>query len=139
MPSRRSFIHAAAGLSALAAAPAGATICAADPCIVAIKDYQEARRLYLAAIDRDEQEGKLARLERAECLAAVAALCTAPTSAAGLRTFCDFGRWLRSELGGGLADWWPGRNTLVGNVDSRSGEDMYFTSLAEAARRLLPA
>lgn len=139
MTTRRNFVRATVALPALAAVPVCAAVCAADPCIVAIKDYQEARRLYLAAIDRDEQEGELDRLARAECLAAVAALCTAPTSAAGLRTFCDFGRWLRTELGGGLADWWPGNNTLVGNIDSRSGEDMYFVTLAEAARRLLPA
>lgn len=139
MPTRRNFVHAAAGLSALALAPAGAAIGAADPCIVAIKEYREARRLYLAAIDRDEQEEAVDRLNRAECLTLVTALCTIPTSVAGFRAFCDFGHWLRSELGGGFADWWPGRNTLVGNIDSRSIEDMYFTTLAEAARRLLAA
>ncbi len=59
MTTRRNFVRTAVALPALAAVPVGAAVCAADPSIVAIKDYQEARRLYLAAIDRDEQRRRL--------------------------------------------------------------------------------
>lgn len=142
MTTRRNFMRAAATVPVLVAIPAAASICEPDPAIRAIKTYREVRAIYADAVHRWESDEEVNSTSRAECVAAVAALTTVPTTPAGFRDFCQFGAWLLSldEGGdGGLANWWPGDNSDLPSVDVRDAERMYLATLAEAGRAILPA
>lgn len=141
MTTRRNFMRAVAAAPVLVAIPAAASICEPDPAIRAIQTYREVRAVYVEAVHRWETDEEVHRASKAECVAAVAALTTAPTTRSGFRTFCEFGVWLLSmdEGGdGGLANWWPGDNSDLPGVDARDAEQMYLATLAEAARAILP-
>lgn len=139
MPTRRNFIRTAVALPALAAVPAVATVCAADPSIVAINAYREARSAYDALFqvpgDRFDEDPEIDAALKALCVAELRALRTVPTTAAGLRAFCEFAAQANAEAE--LCSWTPG--VPLGIVDLPDGAEMFITTLATAARRLLPA
>lgn len=138
MTTRRNLIRAAAATPILAAFPTAASIYEPDPSLIAIQTYREARAVYVEACQRRESEAVVDAMNQAECIAAVAALTTVPTSSAGLRAFSEFGAWLLSVGEDQLAEWFPARNSDV-RLDGRDAETMYLTTLATAARRLLQA
>ena len=121
-------IDRGAFMNSAAAMPVAAPTCIADPSIAAIEAYRAAHRVFTDAPDDDALESA----SKAESVAAIAALTTVPTTAAGLRAFCEFGAWLLSVGETELHAWTPGD-------PERDAEQMYLTTLATAARHLLPA
>ncbi|WP_428031798.1 hypothetical protein [Ancylobacter sp.] len=137
MTTRRNLLRAAALAPVIGALPALAWSTEADPSINAVNAYKVARAAYVDACQRWESDEDVDATGRIESLAAIAALSTVPTSPAGLRSFCEFAGWLLSVGEADLTYWWPGRGTA--GADQRTGEDMYFATLAAAAAALLPA
>lgn len=135
--SRRGFAgHIVGAYVAVSALAAGSA--AADPIFAAI----DARRKALAALDapgrRTTAEDTV--LCHAECRATIEAVTTVPTTTEGFRAFCEFGMELHDEARQasdyGLADWTPG---IPLNLPLPDMERMYLTTLAKAARLLIPA
>ncbi|WP_131833511.1 hypothetical protein [Ancylobacter aquaticus] len=134
---RRNLIRGAALAPLLGALPAPACSAEADPSIIAVNAYKVARAAYVDACQRWDSDDEVDATNRIESLAAIAALSTVPTSPAGLRSLCEFASWLVSVGEAELSEWRPGYGTA--GADQRTGEDMYFATLAAAAAALLPA
>lgn len=142
MTTRRNFVHAAALAPLIAALPAIAAPKENDPAIIAIQSFREARAIYAEATRHWRSDEEVNCASSADCFAVIAALTTVPTTAAGFRAFCEFGSWLLSfdeAEDGGLGNWRPGNNLDLPGVDVRTADEMYFATLAKAARSLLPA